>query len=230
MDIIKNKVILILFSLIILISSISVIDAHELDANQTDSLELQTDDSQEILSAEENNEDLSNGDDSNSNSSKSFLVLDNDADKEEISLGDYVTWILKAQNFGPDISKNTKVHNVLPDGLKYIKHTATKGTFNPKTGIWDIGDLSIEDGLVTLLITTKSLTAGEKINKAYITSDTFNLNNITYEEEEMDVISKTHKINSNLEKHASAIMYETGNPIFLIFVSLFVIFIPIFKK
>ena len=86
---------------------------------------------------------------------KSYLILDNDADIENIYIGDYVTWIVSVINNGPDTAKNVKVYDQLPDGLKYIKHTTTKGIFNPETGIWSIGDLSIIDGEVFLNITTK---------------------------------------------------------------------------
>ena len=154
----------------------SLINAYEI--NQTDSLGL-NDNSQPSL--ESNN---------NQNSSSAYLVLDNDADVENVYIGDYVTWILEVQNFGPDTAKNVKVYDKLPNGLKYVKHSLTKGTFDPNTGIWDIGDLSVEEGLVTLLITTKAIAAGEQINEAYITSDTFNSNNETVEDEEIDVFDR----------------------------------------
>lgn len=207
----------------------SIISAGDADSNQTDVLKADVstssaDDLQNVLSASSQENSTANN-----TQGSAFLVLDNDADKENVHIGDYVTWILEAQNFGPDIAKNTKIHNTLPEGLKYIRHTTTKGTFSPETGIWDIGDLSIEEGSVRLLITTKAITAGEKVNKAYITTDTANLNNVTYEEEEMDVSDDTYTKSSKLEKSAKT-MYETGNPIFLILASLFFLFIPFFKK
>lgn len=160
---------------------------------------------------------------------KLFLVLDNDVDKENAYVGDYVTWILDAVNLGPDVAKNTKVHDSLPSGLKYISHTATKGTFDPNTGIWDIGDLTIDDGHVTLLIVTKALTVGEKVNKAFITGDTFNTNNETFEAEEMDVFEKSDSEKS-FEKTVSAKMYETGNPIFLVICSLLSLMVIVIKR
>ena len=71
--------------------------------------------------------------------------MDNDADKENIHLGEEVTWEVSVQNFGPEVSVNTKVHDVIPEGLEYLHYTATKGVFNPQTGIWDIGTLAVED-------------------------------------------------------------------------------------
>ena len=196
----RPKIIVMMAVMIILISSISAIDAQEIDENQTSSLESQVTVSSQDNSSDEvgfaskvSNDELlsaSKASDDEVISNKAYLVIDNDADKENVYVGEYVTWILEAQNFGPDVAKNTKLHNKLPSGLKYIKHDVTKGTFNPKNGIWDIGNLSIEDGLVSLYITAKAITAGEKINTAYITTDTNNTNSETLEEEEIDVFER----------------------------------------
>ncbi|MEE0902529.1 MAG: DUF11 domain-containing protein [Methanobrevibacter sp.] len=230
----KKSAILIIIAFIF-ICSITTINAYEIDENQTDDFQLEVSEpedvaSQEVLSVPESNESTLNSDDE-ANESGAYIVLDNDADKENIYVGDYVTWILKAHNLGPDAAKNVKIHNILPNGLKYIKHTATKGTFNPSTGIWSIGDLTVEEGIVFLYITTKALTVGEKINEAYITSDTLNTNNETSEEEEIDVFARDDSKISVFEKHAHAkMMYETGNPIFLIFMSLLMLSVPIIKR
>ena len=219
-----KKIIMILLFAIILISSLSIINAGDSDVNIVES---------DISTVADNSQDISQGPGENSNSQNSslngaYLVLDNDADKENIRIGDYLTWIIEVQNFGPEISKNTKVYDKLPDGLEYVRYSATKGTFDSITGIWDIGDLSIEDGIVKLFIITKAITAGEKVNEAYVTSDTVNTNNETYEKEEIDVFEDDDDV--SFEKHASAKMLETGNPVFLIFALLFVLIIPIIKK
>ena len=153
-----------------------------------------------------------------SDSSSAFLVLDNDADKENIHVGDYVTWILSVDNYGPDNAKNVKVHNQLPEGMKYIKHNTTKGTFNPKTGIWKIGTV-LKDTQEYLFITALAITSCEKINKANLTTDSINLNNKTFEEEEIDVLENEE----NSEKHivASNTLNTTGTPIYLVLLSLF---------
>ena len=156
-----------------------------------------------------------------SNITKSaYLVLDNDADNENIHIGDYVTWTVSVQNLGPDIAQNTRVYDDLPEGLKYCFHKLTKGVFNPQTGIWDIGDLKVEDGEVVLNITCIAVTAGEKINKAWLTSDTLNLNNETFEEEEIDVLEFDYDNDKNVKKEIID-RNSTGNPIFLILMTLF---------
>ena len=237
-----------LFVAIIIISSATAISAHEIDENQTNNLEpvlaaTSIDRSHDTLSSSNNAEPvLKNSNDTDKVSSSSalkkdsvktsaYLEIDNDADKENIYIGDYVTWIIEAQNFGPDVAKNVKIHDKLPDGLKYIKHTTNKGTFDPDSGIWDIGNLKVEDGLVTLYITVKALTTGEKVNKVYITSDTPNSNNEDYEEEEIDVFSRDNPKETEFEKHVSAKrLPETGNPILLILAALAILFIPSIKR
>ena len=171
--------------------------------------------------------DLSS-DTSDSNSSV-YLILDNDADKENIKIGEEVTWEISVINLGNDTAKNVKVFDQLPEGLAYVSHTTTKGTFNPETGIWDIGDLAVSDGEVFLHIKTKALTTGEKINKANLTTDSVNLNeNESYEEEEIDVEDDDDDDDSS--KNYSNNIPKTGNPLSLILLSLFGIFTTFFVK
>ncbi len=216
--------------MIIFISSIAAADAYEIDENQTENagqgIAATADDTRQELSSPSNSAESN----ATQNSSGAYLVLDNDADKENVHVGDYVTWILKAKNLGPDVAKNVKIYDKLPDGLKYIKYETTKGTFDPATGIWNIGDLTVDEGIVTLYIITQALTVGEKINEAYITSDTLNLNNETYEEEEIDVLPDDDSQISGFVKHASAKMHETGNPLFLVMVSILLLSVPIIKR
>ena len=156
--IIKKIGIIVIF--LILALSLTCVSANEI-TNESQDNTLKVSEDIDNLKSESTQDQLSSAQ----------LELDNDADKENINLGDEVTWIVTAQNFGPDTAKNVKVYDKLPSGLKYVKHTTTKGTFDPETGIWDIGDLKVSDGMVTLKITTVAESTGEKVNKAYLTSD-----------------------------------------------------------
>lgn len=216
------KVILASLILVTLLFSLSAVSADDSIENQTVEIsEIVVDDTQDL-----NSNDLSNVSDSNNATveNSAYLVLDNDADKENIYLGDLVTWIITVQNFGQDISKNTQVRDELPDGLEYVSHTLTVGSFNPETGIWDIGDLDVKDGEVALYITCKAISVGEKINKAWLTSDTPNLNNETFEEEEIDVLDYDNYDNDNDVKKKVTGLKAAGNPIFLILMSLIIVF------
>ncbi len=197
------------FIFIVLFFSIGFVSAN--DVNQT------LENNPEPIAADS----VQVNDAADSNITKSaYLVLDNDADNENIHVGDYVTWTVSVQNLGPDIAQNTKVYDELPEGLQYCYHKLTKGIFNPQTGIWDIGDLKVEDGEVVLNITCIAVTAGEKINKVWLTSDTLNLNDETFEEEEIDVLEFDYDTDKNVKKEIID-RNSTGNPIFLILMTLF---------
>ena len=149
--------------------------------------------------------------------SSANLELDNDADKENVEVGDLVTWTLEAKNFGPDTAKNVKVLDKLPEGMKIISYSLTKGSFNPSTGIWKIGDL--ESGKKEFLtIVTKALTPGEKVNEANLTSDTEIENpDECSESEEINVASHASKV---LAKSKADALPEAGNPILALLISL----------
>lgn len=219
----KMAIILLLLMTITIISSFTAVSAAQV-SNQTVDETADTD----ILEVPQSDEVISSTN-SSENLSSSYLVLDNDADNEDIFVGEEVTWIITASNLGPDTAKNTKIYNKLPQGLKYIKHSTTKGTFNPKTGIWNIGNLSTDEGIVELWITTLALTNGKMINKVYIVTDSENSNiNESYEEEEIDVFEVENKVSKDVEI-VSAKIYATGNPLFLILISIFILFLPRFK-
>ena len=55
------------------------------------------------------------------------FILNELESKENIKLGEYVTWIFEAKNKGPNIAKNVKVYIKLVDGLKFIKYNVNKG-------------------------------------------------------------------------------------------------------
>ena len=210
-----NKRIFISLFLLFAFLSLSVVSASDLNESQT----LESNDV-EITAAQDSNV-LS----SQNELSGAFLMIDNDAGTENVYVGELVTWTLTADNLGPHIAKNTKVYNQLPEGLQYLYHSSTKGVFDPQTGIWDIGDLKSEDGPVYLHITCKAITSGEKVNKAWITSDTKNLNIKDYEEEEMDVLDyeNIYENHDNI-KNEVPILKSAGNPVFLILMCLFLIF------
>lgn len=210
-----NKRIFISLFLLFAFLSLSAVSASDLNESQT----LESNDV-EITAAQDSNV-LS----SQNELSGAFLMIDNDAGTENVYVGELVTWILTADNLGPHIAKNTKVYNQLPEGLQYLYHSSTKGVFDPQTGIWDIGDLKSEDGPVYLHITCKAITSGEKVNKAWITSDTKNLNIKDYEEEEMDVLDYENEYeNHDNIKNEVPILKSAGNPVFLILMCFFLIF------
>jgi uncharacterized repeat protein (TIGR01451 family) len=205
-----------------------------------DSMQSSSDDANEVFignDESDSNEDISSEDEILSTGKKAKLgdsgatqlELDNDADKENIKVGDFVTWVIEAKNKGPNVAKNVKVSDQLPDGLKFVKYSATKGDFDSSTGVWDIGDLEVGEEQV-LKIVTKALTTGEKVNKANLTSDTESTTpDRCYEEEEIDVY-KDSQYKKVQAKKVSSLMYPTGNPIAVLLVSVLVLLTTSFKR
>jgi len=71
-----------------------------------------------------------------------------------------VAFTIRATNNGPDGATGVQIKDILPAGLKFVSYTTTQGTYNPNTGIWNIG--SINNGSYVLLrivaLVTKSNT------------------------------------------------------------------------
>ena len=153
------------------------------------------------------------------------LILLKDVDKSIVKVGDKVKFTIVALNLGPDSSTNVRVHEVLPKGLKIISFKASKGSFNPKTGVWNIGDLK-PDETVTLTIIAEALFKGQIVNSAYVESDTYDPdlsdNNDTakviVEDLDKKVPDESLKASASPQK-----MYATGNPIAMVVLALLLI-------
>lgn len=208
--------------------SISCVSAEEIDGTN------------DVLS----DDDISFVGDNDNLEESIFLVLENDADKENIKVGEQVTWIISVTNKGAESADNVQVLIQLPEGLEYVSHSAPEETsFDPSTGIWDIGGLSNEDGKVSLSIVTKALTPGEKINKAQLTTDSVNDNeDNSYQEKEInveddvendDVKNETGNNTSSGNDTSSSysnVIPKAGNPLALILLSMFCIFTTYIAK
>ncbi|MBC2933824.1 lectin-like domain-containing protein [Nocardioides sp. zg-1228] len=59
--------------------------------------------------------------------------------------GATVTFTVGVRNLGPDTAEDVIVNDVLPDGLTYVSSTASRGTYDAATGVWDVGQLAPTD-------------------------------------------------------------------------------------
>ena len=88
------------------------------------------------------------------------LELDMTASQNVASAGDVVTFTIKVDNKGSSNASDVTVKDVLPAGLTFASATATIGSYNPATGIWNIGNLAVlESATLTLQATVGNLTA-----------------------------------------------------------------------
>ena len=84
-----------------------------------------------------------------------------------------ITYTITVVNNGPDASTNVIVKDIWPeDGLKFITST---GTYNPITGIWNIGELGAGK-IATLTITAKTTAVGKFENKVSVNGTGYDSN------------------------------------------------------
>ena len=99
------------------------------------------------------------------------LAVDKSVNVEAPNLGDEVTWTIVVTNEGPDTAVDAKVSDLLPAGLSFVSASATAGSYDETTGVWQIGDLA-NGASVTLEILTTVETTEAITNIATVTSET----------------------------------------------------------
>jgi len=144
---------------------------------------------------------------------------------KEVKLKDKIVWIITITNKGTINATGVKVTDKLSKSLKYMSHTSSKGKFNPKTGIWDIGELEINE-TATLKLITKAISAGKITNIVKATSNERDIN-ITNNHANFTVKVKTHenekkseKSHSNKNAISNIESHTTANPILLMLLAL----------
>jgi uncharacterized repeat protein (TIGR01451 family) len=92
-------------------------------------------------------------------------------------VNDIVIYTLIVQNHGPDTANSVKVSDVFTTGgLKFVSvDSINYGTYDPNTGIWNIGNLPA-NSVARLVLSFKVERAGTYTNLAKVTSLTFDPN------------------------------------------------------
>jgi len=103
------------------------------------------------------------------------LVLTKTVNNTKPVVKDIVVFTLIVNNHGPDTSTNVQVADKLPQGLTFVKYTASTGTYDPATGIWTIGDLKNGE-TAWINITSAVDQVGNITNNASVTSLTYDPN------------------------------------------------------
>ncbi len=103
---------------------------------------------------------------------KNYADLDvsKSANVKSVKVGDTVIWTITVKNNGIINATGVKVTDKLPSDLKYISHTQSKGEFNLQEGVWDVGELAVNE-TVTLEITSQALKAGKTTNEVSVSSN-----------------------------------------------------------
>jgi uncharacterized repeat protein (TIGR01451 family)/CSLREA domain-containing protein len=80
------------------------------------------------------------------------LSIAQSADHSTVDEGDTLVYTITATNIGPNSTDNVTVNDLLPTGLSYVSSTASAGSYNPVSGVWDVGSLGVS-GTATLQLT-----------------------------------------------------------------------------
>ena len=87
--------------------------------------------------------------------------------------GDEIRFQITVTNDGPGIATNVVAQDLLPVGFEYVQHSATSGTYDPATGIWDAEDIPANGSqtiFIDVIVREPTDTPGEFINNAEIIS------------------------------------------------------------
>ena len=154
------------------------------------------------------------------------LVIYKSSDKTKYHVNDVMHWIIKVVNNGPDGAKGVYVKDALPVSTKFIKYSASKGSFDAAKGVWKIGDLDYGEE-VTLIITCRVLSTGSITNEAVVNSSTVDTNvSNNYDNATIIVKADNPPVPNPIEPKTNGIdlSLKTGNPLLLVLLAFLSIF------
>jgi uncharacterized repeat protein (TIGR01451 family) len=91
------------------------------------------------------------------------VEIDMDVDNPAPGVGTNVTFTIDATNNGPSAATNIKVTDKLPRGLTFVTAVPTQGTYDPATGLWDIGAMALTEGGTATLAVVATVTLPDSI-------------------------------------------------------------------
>lgn len=103
------------------------------------------------------------------------LSITKTANATSIHSGDHVKWTINVLNNGPCDAHDILVTDVLPSGIKYVSHNASKGFYDEKIGIWTIANLTIGES-ITLELNCIALEEGLFTNEVNVTCNETDIN------------------------------------------------------
>jgi choice-of-anchor A domain-containing protein/uncharacterized repeat protein (TIGR01451 family) len=73
---------------------------------------------------------------------KADLEVKKTASKSPVQCGETFFYTITVKNLGPDKSEGIVISDILPAGAIYQSNTPSQGTYDPNTGLWNVGDLN----------------------------------------------------------------------------------------
>ncbi len=150
--------------------------------------------------------------------SLSKTVSDNDL---RPNVGDEITFQITISNAGPDAATGVEVIDFLPQGFDFILYSATSGTYNETTGVWNVGTVpsgQTQTLFIDVLINEPSGIAEEYFNIAQISaSDVMDPNSSPNnddgdqsEDDEDSILILTQTADLSLNKSVSNVNANVG--------------------
>ena len=136
------------------------------------------------------------------------LSLTKGVDIASPNVGDTITFTVMVQNDGPDNATGVIVTDMLPSGFRFISNNISTGTYNPSTGIWNVGNLN-NGSTATLDLIGEVLASGEMTNTAQVTAsdqadlDSTPANNVSGEDDQASIGFTPQQIDLSLTKATS---------------------------
>jgi uncharacterized repeat protein (TIGR01451 family) len=143
------------------------------------------------------------------------LELKKTADKELYKKGEKMYWTITVINHGPSTARDVVVHDTLPSGVKFLSFKASKGSYDPTTGKWDIGELAKGESATIVIYCNVTAEKGTITNYAYVTTSTHESNPDNNKDNDTITV-ETHE-------PVPPKMHPTGNPIVMVVLSLLAI-------
>jgi LPXTG-site transpeptidase (sortase) family protein len=99
------------------------------------------------------------------------IAITKTVDNPSPSLGSDVTFTITTTNTGPDNATGVQVTDLLPAGLSFVSALASAGSYDPVTGVWNIGPIANGTNATLSIVATVTSTAALTNTAAKATED-----------------------------------------------------------
>jgi uncharacterized repeat protein (TIGR01451 family) len=147
------------------------------------------------------------------NGQEADLQVVTSADQTTPTVGQPVTVTETVTNSGPSAASGVQVTTPLPGGLTFVDATPSQGTYNPSTGVWDLGTLaSAGAGATAVLTLTARVDAAGTLHAATRAQSVQLDPNPTNDRGSLTVVGQV-RADLTIAKHTEAQEVRPGTPL-----------------
>jgi uncharacterized repeat protein (TIGR01451 family) len=134
--------------------------------------------------------------------SKADLTLTKSAAPDPVTAGEQLTYTVVVANDGPSDASGVTVTDILPAQLDYATSSATTGSFNTGTGVWEVGALAAgTNATLTLVADVDPSAADSVVNVAVVAGA----------ENDPDPANDTASVSTQVERSADVAVTKTAS-------------------